>query len=198
VLVSAIGCIRFYRLGLLTWRSAYPFAILGLPFSLVGGALHLPASTYQPVVGALLLVAGLQMARSALSKKLLDRAAPDAPPFFGSLLVGGIIGLVSGVTGVGGGIFLAPLVLSLGWATTRQTAAISVVFNLVNSAAALAGAWATLALLPARLPIWLVCVGLGGLLGSWMGALHFNPRTLRLLLAFLLLTASGRMIAASF
>jgi uncharacterized protein len=196
--VSAIGCVRFYRLGLLTWRSAYPFAVLGLPFSLLGGALHLSPSAYQPVVGGLLLIAGLQMARSALATKALDHAAPDAPPFLGSLLVGGIIGLVSGVTGVGGGIFLAPLVLSLGWATARQTAAISVVFNLMNSAAALAGAWATLPLLPNRLPIWLVCVGLGGLLGSWLGALHLNPRTLRLLLAFLLLTASGRTIAASF
>jgi uncharacterized protein len=116
----------------------------------------------------------------------------------GSLLVGGITGLVSGVTGVGGGIFLAPLVLSLGWATTRQTAAISVVFNLVNSAAALVGSWATLPLLPARLPVWLVCVGFGGLLGSWMGALHLNPRTLHLLLAFLLLTEAARMIAAFF
>jgi uncharacterized membrane protein YfcA len=58
VLVSAIGCIRFYRLDLLTWRTAYPFAVLGMPFSLVGGALHLPPSAYQPVVGALLLIAG--------------------------------------------------------------------------------------------------------------------------------------------
>ena len=112
--------------------------------------------------------------------------------------VGGIIGLVSGLTGVGGSIFLAPLVLSLGWATTRQTAAISVVFNLLNSAAALAGTWATLPLLPTRLPVWLVCVGFGGLFGSWMGALHLNPRTLRLLLALLLLAAAGRMITVSF
>jgi uncharacterized protein len=198
VLVSAIGCIRFYRLDLLTWRTAYPFAVLGLPFSLIGGVLHLPPAAYQPAVGILLLVAGLQTARSALASKPLDLAAPDNPPFLGSLLIGGFIGLVSGVTGVGGGIFLAPLVLSLGWATTRQTAAISVVFNLMNSAAALAGSWATLPLLPKRLPVWLVCVGLGGLLGSWMGALHINPRALRLLLAFLLLTAAGRMIAVAF
>jgi uncharacterized protein len=198
VLVSAIGCVRFFRVGLLTWRSAYPFAVLGIPFSLLGGALHLSASAYQPVVGGLLLIAGLQMARSALAVKPLDHAAPDAPPFLGSLLVGGIIGFVSGVTGVGGGIFLAPLVLALGWATTRQTAAISVVFNLVNSASALAGTWATLRLLPTQLPVWLVCVGIGGILGSRMGALQLNPRTLRLLLAFLLLAAGGRMIAVSF
>ncbi|MBS0642044.1 MAG: sulfite exporter TauE/SafE family protein [Proteobacteria bacterium] len=168
-----------------------------IPFSLIGGMLHLPPSTYQPVVGALLLVAGIQMARSIRITTALDRDADVSPPFAASLLVGGLIGLVSGVTGVGGGIFLAPLVLSFGWATTRQTAAISVVFNLMNSATALAGTWATLPLLPAQLPIWLVCVGVGGLLGSWAGALHLNPRTLRLLLAILLLTAAGRMVAAS-
>ena len=133
-----------------TRRSAYPFAVLGLPFSLLGGALRLPPSAYQPVVGALLLIAGAQMVHSAMATKPLDRATPDLPPFRGSLLVGGLIGLASGVTGVGGGIFLAPLVLSLGWATMRQTAAISVVFNLMNSAAALAGAWATFGLLPAH------------------------------------------------
>jgi uncharacterized membrane protein YfcA len=80
----------------------------------------------------------------------------------------------------------------------RQTAALSVVFNLMNSMAALAGPWATLPSLPARLPLWLLCVGLGGLLGSWIGALHLNPRTLRSLLAFLLLTAAAKMITASF
>ena len=163
VLVSAIGCVRFYRLDLFMWRSAYPFAVLGLPFSVLGGALHLSASAYHPMVGGSLLIAGLQMAGSALATKPLDHAAPDTPPL-GSLFVGGIIGLVSGVTGVGGGIFLAPLVRSLGWATMRQTAAISVVFNLVNSASALAGAWATL---PLCLPsVW----GSGGFSArGWVG-----------------------------
>jgi uncharacterized membrane protein YfcA len=71
-------------------------------------------------------------------------------------------------------------------------------FNLMNSVAALAGTWATRPLLPAHLPLWLVCVGLGGLIGSWIGALQLNPRTLRLLLAFLLLAAAAKMIAASF
>ena len=155
------------------------------------------ASAYQPVVGGLLLIAGLQIARSALASKALDHAPLDASPFLGSLLVGVIIGLVSEVTGFGGGIFLAPLVLSLGWAT-MQTAAISVVFNLMIPWQPSPGPWATLPLLPARLPLWLVCLGFGGLLGSWIGALHLNPRTLRLLLAFLLLTAAARMITAPF
>ncbi len=198
VLVSSIGCIRFQRAGLLTWRTVYPFAILGAPFSLLGGALHLPSSAYQPVVGILLLCAGIQMLRSAADTIACDDAAPDVPPFLPSLAAGGVIGLVSGMTGVGGGILLAPLVLSFGWATTRQTAAISVVFNLVNSGAALVGAWATLPVLPAQLPFWLACVGVGGLLGSWLAALKLGARGLRLLLAFLLLAGAGRMIVASF
>ena len=83
VLVSAIGCIRFYRLGLLTWRTAYPFAVLGLPFSLLGGALHLAPSAYQAVVGALLLVAGVQMARSALATRFSTAPRQRPRPSWG-------------------------------------------------------------------------------------------------------------------
>ena len=93
VLVSAIGCYRFYRAGMLTWRTVYPFAVLGAPFSLLGGALHLPAAVYMPVVGVLLLVAGVLMLRSVKSASMLDQQAPVVPPFLPSLLVGGAIGL---------------------------------------------------------------------------------------------------------
>ena len=137
ILVAAIGCVRFCRVGLLTWRSCYPFAILGAPFSLLGGAINLPAVIYQPVVGALLLLAALQMMRSAAGAADADERAPREPPFLLSLLTGGLIGLVSGVTGVGGGIFLAPLVLTMGWVATRQAAAVSAAFNLLNSASGL-------------------------------------------------------------
>ncbi|MBA4203735.1 MAG: hypothetical protein C0457_01985 [Polymorphum sp.] len=198
VLVSAIGCYRFYRAGMLTWRTVYPFAVLGAPFSLLGGALHLPASVYMPVVGMLLLIAGVQMLRSVKAATTLDEQAPVVPPFLPSLLVGGVIGLVSGVTGVGGGIFLAPVVLAMRWTETRAAAAISAVFNLLNSGAALLGAWATMPTLPAQLPIWLACVAIGGLVGSWLGARYLKPGTLRLVLAALLLVAAVRMIATSF
>lgn len=194
ILVSAIGCVRFYRAGLATWRTCYPFAILGLPFSLIGGALHLPAAVYQPVVGILLLIAGAQMLRP-VSRRGGD-AHSKGPPFMPSLAAGGVLGIVSGVTGVGGGIFLAPLVLGLGWAGPRQVAAISAVFNFLNSGAALAGAWATMPALPAELPLWLLCVGVGGYIGSWFGAFYFKPQTLRSILAFLLIAGALRMIGS--
>lgn len=194
ILVATIGCVRFARAGLLTWRSCYPFAVLGAPFSVLGGAVNLPASLYQPVVGALLLLASAQMIRSARAAAYLDQKVPVAPPFMASLLAGGVIGFVSGITGVGGGIFLAPVILSFGWVDTRQTSAVSAAFNLLNSAAALAGTWATLPGLPEPLPWWLLAVGVGGFIGSWLGSRHLSATVLRYILAALLITAGVRML----
>jgi uncharacterized protein len=194
ILVAAIGSARFARAGLLTWRSCYPFAVLGAPFSVLGGAINLPTPIYQPVVGALLLFAAAQMIRSAGSAAQLDQKAPTSPPFLLALLAGGGIGFVSGITGVGGGIFLAPLVLTFGWAATRQASAASAVFNLLNSAGALAGAWAVLPSLPVALPGWLLAVGIGGLLGSWLGVQRLPSAALRYILAALLTAAGLRMV----
>jgi uncharacterized membrane protein YfcA len=194
VLVAAIGCVRFYRAGLLTWRTCYPFAILGAPFSLLGGATHLPPSVYHPAVGVLLLLAAFPMSRSAHLATVLDKDTPHEPPFIASMVVGGIVGFVSGITGVGG-IFLAPLVLSLGWVETRQASAVSTGFNLLNSAAGLTGAWATMPALPSPLPLWLASVGQGAIVGSWLGAHHLPPKMLRIILAVLLLASGVRMIA---
>lgn len=196
ILVAAIGCWRFARAGLMTWRSCYPFGILGAPFSLIGGATHLPPAAYQPIVGMLLLVAALQMIRSVRSASAADRTIETPPPFIPSLLAGAGVGFVSGMTGVGGGIFLAPLVLTLGWVETRQASAVSAMFNLLNSAAALAGAWATMPTLPATLPWLLVAVGFGGFLGSWLGVRYLSAAALRYILAALLLTAGVRMVLA--
>jgi uncharacterized membrane protein YfcA len=150
ILVASIATVRFARAGLLTWRSYYPFAILGAPFSVLGGAAHLPVAIYGPVVGVLLLVAAVLTIRSAPVTERADHVL--APPFFPSLVAGAAMGFVSGMTGVGGGIFLAPLVLALGWATIRQAAGISAVFNLLNSAFALVGTLTTRHVLPPSLP----------------------------------------------
>jgi uncharacterized protein len=162
----------------------------------LGGATNLPASLYQPVVGGLLLVAAAQMIRSAPLAASQDTKAPPNPPFMRSLLTGAGIGFVSGMTGVGRGIFLAPVVLTFGWVETRQASAVSATFNLLNSAAALAGAWATLPRLPEPLTWWLLAVGVGGVLGSWLGSRHLPPTVLRYILAVLLITAGARMVFA--
>jgi len=194
IVVAAIGTANFARAGLLKWRSFYPFAVLGAPFSVLGGATHLPQSVYQPLVGALLILAACQMVRSARGAPRIDEIVPTTPPFIPSLLAGAGIGFVSGITGVGGGIFLARLVLTFGWAETRQTAAISAVFNLLNSAAALAGLLLKFPALPSALPWWLLAVGCGAIVGSWLAVQHLPSTALRYILSALLLIAGVRMV----
>jgi uncharacterized membrane protein YfcA len=194
VLVAAIGSVRFAHAGLLHWRSFYPFAVLGAPFSLIGGTINMPASYYNPVVGVILLLAAMQLIRSARGTARHDLDAPSTPPFLSALIAGAIIGFISGMTGTGGGIFLAPLILLFGWVDTRRTVAVSAAYNLLNSAAALLGAMASITHLPAGLPWWLVAAGVGGLLGSWLGARHLSATTLRYVLAALLLVSGFKMI----
>ena len=186
-LVAAIGTVRFARSGYIKWRSTYPFLILGLPFSVLGGATHVPASIYHPVVGILLIVAALQMVKSARSTASTDELTSPTPPLWPSIIAGAIISFVAGVTGIGGGIFIAPLVLTLHWLSMRHAAGLSALFNLVNSAAALAGLWGTSLVFPPELPSWLAAVAVGAIAGSWLGVKHLPSSVLRYILSTLLL-----------
>lgn len=193
LLVAAIGTVQFRRMGFLSWRTFYPFAVLGFPFSLLGGAVQLPASIYYPVVGAILLLAGAQMLRSA--SRLSARAAPPAqPPFLPALATGAVIGFVSGTTGTGGGIFLAPVILAMNWVDLRRTAAVTAAYNLLNSAAALIGAYSSIGAMPSALPLWLVAVGIGGAIGSFVGSRYLPDNALRRILAVALLVSGAKLL----
>jgi uncharacterized protein len=186
VLVAGIGTYQFWRAGRFSWRTFYPFGVLGFPFSLIGGAVDLPGHIYYPVVGSTLLVAACLLARSAIGSTRPEAVTANTPPFFGALLAGAGIGFVSGVTGTGGGVFLAPLILLMNWVEARRAAAVSAAYNLLNSAAALAGAYASLGRLPAALPGWLIAVGLGAIIGASLGSRYLHDRALRIVLAIVL------------
>jgi len=151
ILVAAIGTVQFWRAGMLSWRTFYPFAVLRFPFSLIGGSVNLLASVYYPVVGAILLIAGGSCGqRRAPKGTLLDLRIRRR--FFLRWLQGAAIGFVSGTTRTGGGILLAPVILAMNWVDLRRTAAVTAAYNLLNSTAALAGAYATLGQLKAPCP----------------------------------------------
>jgi uncharacterized membrane protein YfcA len=194
ILVAAIGVWRFASSGFLKWRDWCPFAVLGVPGALLGGIINLPGAAYRGIVAVLLLAAGVQMIVSARGAQAHDQRAMAQVPLLPAIVMGGLVGLVAGITGVGGGIFLVPLLLSLKWAPTKRAAAIAQVNNLYTAAAALAGVWAANPTLPPQLPWWALAAGAGGLLGGWAGARHLPATLLRYILAAILI-ASGLKLA---
>lgn len=190
VLVAGIGTVQFARRGHLRWRLAAPFVVAGIPMAYLGGRAAIPADAYRPLLGAVLLLAAARF--------LLVRHAPDAaratPRPGVALLVGGGLGLLAGLSGVGGGIFLSPLLLLLGWADLRTTAATSALFIVVNSLAGLAGFVHAGGALPGTAWPWLAAAAVGGAAGSRLGSGPLDRRALRALLAAVLAVAGAKLL----
>lgn len=197
LVVATVGTIQFTRAGHFAWRTFWPFAVGSIPAAYVGGMLKLPVESYRAVVGLVLLVSALRLVwtarRSTAERDRLADAA--APPLGGALPIGLGLGFLSGLTGVGGGIFLSPVLLFLGWAGARRTAAVSVCFILVNSAAGLLGHLASLERIPAEVALWAPTVLVGGLVGSTLGSRVLPGPTIRLLLAVVLVLAGFKLLA---
>jgi uncharacterized protein len=191
ILVASVATFKFYRAGLFSWRLFWPFAAASIPAAFVGGAVMLPARWYKIVVGVVLLYAAVWMFRSALRPISKET---HSPPLWAALLAGLAIGFLSGLTGVGGGIFLSPLLLSMGWAETRATSGVAAPFILVNSIAGLLGHIASVSQLPPNVPVW----GAGALIGGWIGASYGSKRApvpvLRQLLSLVLVVAGVKLI----
>ena len=191
VVVATIATVRFYQAGALSWSMLWPFALGSIPMAFIGGAIYLPNRIYHPAVGAVLLVAAIRMLYSAYTR---EAPAPRPVSREMAVLAGAIIGLLSGLTGTGGGIFLSPLLMMMGWATMREAAGISVAFVLLNSIAALAGNFTSVRYLPEEIGIWAVAAAIGGIIGAELGSRRLAPRTLHYLLAVVLIVAAGKMI----
>jgi uncharacterized protein len=191
LIVSGIASFRFHQAGHLRWSLLWPFALASVPAAFVGGALTLPPTAYGVVVGAVLLYAAFRLAYSSRRR---TEPATRGPPLPVALLVGSAIGFLSGLVGVGGGIFLSPLLLLAGWADAHRTAAASAVFIFVNSAAGLLGNLSVTGAIPAPLPLWAGAVALGGWIGATWGSRRVTPARLRQLLALVLVVAGIKFL----
>lgn len=194
MLVAGIGILRFRQMGLLVTRDWLPFTVLSMPCAVIGGLIQLPPASYRLALAAILLAASMQMMRAAGRTAALD-AIEKPPPLWLAMPLGGLIGLAAGITGIGGGLFIAWLMMSFGWAPTRRVAAGAQVSNFVTAAPAFAGMMFTHPLLPHALPAWTVAAALGGALGAWFGTKYLPARLLRYGLALILLAAGVRLMS---
>jgi uncharacterized membrane protein YfcA len=191
IIVATVAMIAFARAGFLRWRLLLPFAVASIPCAFLGGMVKLPVEAYKLVLGLVLVYAAWRM---WLATRAQDADETVHLPHWGLALgIGAAIGFTSGLIGVGGGIFLSPVIMLMGWAGPRTTAATSAAFILVNSVAALAGHGLSVGSLPAQAPLWAGCALAGGLLGSWLGSSRLPPLVLRRVLAVVLLLAAIKL-----
>jgi len=195
IVVATWVTFRFWRGGYISGRVLLPFLIGSIPLAFLGGSLPVAPALYKKLVGIVLLFAAAGMALTARRAAAADtgRARPQVPtvPAVG---IGAGIGLLSGLTGTGGGIFLSPVLLFAGWAETRAASGLAAPFILGNSIAGLAGNVSRLASLPSTLPIWIVAVVLGAVLGSELGNRRAPTMLLRRALSVVLVVAGFKLI----
>lgn len=189
ILVASIATFQFWRMGYFSWQTFWPFVVLSVPLAFVGGYVNLPADVFEALVGAILLVAGVRI----MLRPPAERASGGLP-LIPALLWGGGIGLLAGLTGTGGGIFLTPLLLFMGWATARTAAAVSALFILLNSVAGLVGTVSGTQSYPGFAFALVGAAGAGGLIGSYMGSRRLNPILIKRFLAVVLLIAGLKLV----
>lgn len=191
LLVAGFATVRFVRAGEFNLRLFLSFGVSAVPFAYLGGTIHIPPEIYRPLVGIVLGSAALRLWRQPIV--VADRPV-SAPSLYVSLPVGAGLGLLAGLTGTGGGIFLSPLILLLGWAKPRVTSGVAAAFILINSGAGLAGDFASLRTLPPETPWFLAAAGTGAVLGVWLGVRRLPQHRLVQLLGLVLIVAGFKLI----
>jgi uncharacterized protein len=188
--VSITAFIQFYRGKHFNWKIFLPLAVASVPMAFLGGLVSIDAVIYKKILGALLLI---PVARFFFFKN--TEISDMRPSSIGlSVLIGAVIGLLSGMIGIGGGIILSPVLLLLKWTDQKQTAAISALFIFVNSLSGLFGQL-TKGISFSSDMLLMVLIAFGaGFLGAWLGSLKFRQDVLKFILASVLSLAAFKLL----
>ncbi len=196
IIVASGGAWRFYRAGHVTLSRLWPFILTSVPMAWLGGRILAPEALFIGVLAVSLLAAGVRMLWLSPSP---ERFLPDRLSLFASLTVGCVLGFISGLVGIGGGIFLAPILYMMRWGSAHAIAGACSIFILVNSMSGLTGQLVKLEdqnLLQAVSVYWplLPAVLIGGQLGAHLGALKFSESVMRYVTAVLVLYVAVRLL----
>lgn len=191
IVVASLATYRFVRAGQFNFRLLVPFIVGAIPAAFLAGRVHLPGDYYRPLVGVVLFAAA---ARLLWPRPIAAATAEPRPPLFLVMVLSGIaIGVLSGLTGTGGGIFLSPLILFFAWETPRKTSGVAAAFILCVSISGLVGNYAAIGSLPPELPFFILAVVVGALAGTRLGINKLNPEMLLKALGVVLLVAGAKL-----
>jgi uncharacterized membrane protein YfcA len=189
IAVATIGSIRFIRARAVPWHLIRPLCLGSIPAAFAGGTVKLSPGTNLLALGVILLVAaGLLWLRPNVKG---PRPAPSPRWLVG---IGVVLGFVAGLTGIGGGIFLSPILILTGWEEPRKTSGAAAVFILVNSVLGLLGHLSSTRLIPPQAALLAATAVVGGLIGSWLGVHRLGPLTLRRVHAVVLLVSGAKLV----
>ena len=191
VLVASIALYKFYKVRPFDWPLFWPIALTSIPAAFIGGQITLPNQAYKFLVGLCLIYAAWTIFSQANQVDEIEVKPVAKPILFG---LGAGLGFLAGLTGVGGGIFLSPILLYFCWAKTKVISGVAAAFILVNSISGLAGVLIKAPTLPAGLIYWAFAALAGGLIGAEYGSKKLANPTIRKLLALVLLFAGSKML----
>ena len=192
IVVSSIASIRFIKNKLFSLKVLIPVASGSIPAAFVGGYISLPSEFYKPLVGLILIFAGLQLIFSFFKKNKLNEN--KHLNLLEAVSIGILIGLLSGLTGTGGGIFLSPLIIFLGWTSVKGASGTAAVFILFNSIAGLLGNISSVHSVPFEIFIYIFAVLIGTLIGTHLGIKKLNQSAVKKTLGVVIIIAGLKFI----
>jgi uncharacterized membrane protein YfcA len=192
IVVATIASIRYLKADYFDRKIFITLIITSLPMAFLGGYLPISPEFFRLIAGLYLIVASILLLGNEYFKKP-ETSVKQMPLTFG-LITGSFIGLISGLIGVGGGIFLSPILIMGKWTTVKNASGITALFILVNSVAGLSGHLAAINKIDYNIIYWVIAVVIGGLTGSYLGTIKFDNRVLMICLFLVLLTAGLKFV----
>ena len=189
LVVSAIAFISYFRAGFFRWRQIAPFLITSIPSAYIGATFSINPTAYKIILGIMLLLA---VTRMLLIRNSENNVTHD-PPLLLALGIGLVLGLVSGIIGIGGGILLSPILILSKYARIKEASAASALFIFLNSASGLAGLMTSQFIFQANIFLWILGVMIAGLVGSAKGSRTVSELKLKRVLSMVLLAASIKL-----
>jgi len=190
ILVASYSGRRYFQSGLFDEKVFYPLVAGAVPAAFIGGYLTLSETLYKTVVGIVLIASGI---RFLLVSKSQQEHSVRRPSFAVGMIIGAVIGLLAGLTGTGGGIFLSPILIFLSWTSTKAASGTASLFILVNSLSGLLGNVTSVAALPSAIPLYGLAVLLGAFIGTSFGIRYFSHIGVKRALGMVLLIAGGKL-----
>lgn len=189
ILVAGVAFFQFRKAGYFRWKLCRIFLITSVPAAFLGSKYSLEGNIYHYLLGLALVLPIIKLVGINPQESEITKTVKVLP----ALLIGTLLGGLSGMLNIGGGIFLSPVLILLGWANVKEAAAASALFIVLNSFSGLLGSSATLIINSSAIN-WFLMAAAGGLTGAYWGASRFQHVTVRYLLSAVLTIASVKLL----